>query len=74
MPDGSHPLSHTSSTAAVQTRHVWTVEELQALLNLPLPDLMFQAQTLHRATLAPTSIQTPTLLSINTACSPEVSA
>ncbi|QEO18358.1 biotin synthase BioB [Acetobacter vaccinii] len=71
MPDGSHPLSHTSSTAAVETRHDWTVEEIRALLNLPLPELMFQAQTIHRATFDPTEIQISTLLSIKTGGCPE---
>ena len=29
-------------------RHDWTIEEIQALLELPLMELLWQAQTVHR--------------------------
>ena len=31
------------------TRHDWSLEEIQALLALPLMDLLWQAQQVHRA-------------------------
>ncbi|MFT8674765.1 MAG: biotin synthase BioB [Acetobacter sp.] len=69
MPDGSSSLP--SSTRLTGTRHDWTVDEIRALLNLPMPELMFQAQTVHRATFDPTEIQISTLLSIKTGGCPE---
>ena len=30
-------------------RHDWTTEDVQALLALPFPELMFRAQSVHRA-------------------------
>ena len=69
MADGSSPLSH--SPAPAPTRHDWSVSEIQALLNLPFPELMFRAQTVHRATFDPTEIQISTLLSIKTGGCPE---
>ncbi|WP_339077424.1 biotin synthase BioB [Acetobacter sp. AC2005] len=71
MPDGSSPLAHSSVTSSSEVRHDWTVAEVQALLNLPFPELMFRAQTLHRATFDPTEIQISTLLSIKTGGCPE---
>ncbi|AKR49163.1 MULTISPECIES: biotin synthase BioB [Acetobacter] len=71
MPDGSSPLAHSSVTSSSEVRHDWTVAEVQALLDLPFPELMFRAQTLHRATFDPTEIQISTLLSIKTGGCPE---
>lgn len=71
MPDGSSPLTHSSVTSSSEVRHDWTVAEVQALLDLPFPELMFRAQTLHRATFDPTEIQISTLLSIKTGGCPE---
>ncbi|MEO8038211.1 MAG: biotin synthase BioB [Betaproteobacteria bacterium] len=49
----------------------WTVEQIEALLTLPLPDLLFQAQTIHRQHHDPTRVQLSTLLSIKTGGCPE---
>lgn len=52
------------------TRHDWSLEEIEALLNLPFNDLMFQAQTVHRQRFDPNKVQVSTLLSVKTgACS-----
>ena len=32
----------------IPIRHDWTTEEIQTLLELPLMDLLWQAQTVHR--------------------------
>ncbi len=52
-------------------RHDWTVEELQALHDLPLTELLFRAQTEHRRFHAPGEIQCCTLLSVKTGYCPE---
>lgn len=49
-----------------ELRHDWDIAEVQALFELPLNDLLFQAHTTHRANFDPNSIQISTLLSIKT--------
>lgn len=49
----------------------WTREEVLALFNLPFNDLMFRAQTVHRANFDPNEVQLSTLLSIKTGACPE---
>lgn len=70
MPDGSPSFSRPASPSS-DIRHDWSVAEVQALLDLPFPELMFQAQALHRAAFDPTEIQISTLLSIKTGGCPE---
>ena len=52
-------------------RHDWTREEVGALFALPFPELMFQAQTVHRMNFDPNEVQISTLLSIKTGGCPE---
>ncbi len=52
-------------------RHDWTREEVRALFALPFPELMFRAQSVHRAHFDPTEVQISTLLSIKTGGCPE---
>jgi biotin synthase len=52
-------------------RHDWTRGEVMDLLALPFPELMFRAQTVHRAHFEPTEVQVSTLLSIKTGGCPE---
>jgi biotin synthase len=52
-------------------RHDWTRAEVRALFGLPFPDLMFQAQTVHRLHFDPRAVQISTLLSIKTGGCPE---
>jgi biotin synthase len=47
-------------------RHDWSLEEIEALLDLPFNDLLFRAQTVHRAHFDPNEVQVSTLLSIKT--------
>ncbi len=49
----------------------WTREEIAALFDLPFDELVFQAQTIHRANHAAGQIQLCTLLSIKTGGCPE---
>jgi len=52
-------------------RHDWTRAQVRALFELPFPDLMFQAQTVHRMNFDPRAVQISTLLSIKTGGCPE---
>jgi biotin synthase len=49
----------------------WSVDAVQALLDLPLPELLYRAQTVHREHHDPTKVQLSTLLSIKTGGCPE---
>jgi biotin synthase len=60
--DGGHPSD---------VRHDWTTEAVEALYHLPLPELMYRAQTVHRRHHDPLEIQRCTLLSIKTGDCPE---
>ncbi|MGM0554134.1 MAG: biotin synthase BioB [Pseudomonadota bacterium] len=52
-------------------RHDWNTDEVEALLDLPLNDLIFRAQTIHREHFNPNAVQVSTLLSIKTGACPE---
>ena len=52
-------------------RHDWRRSEAEALYNLPFADLMFRAQSIHRAHFDPNQIETASLLSIKTGGCPE---
>jgi biotin synthase len=52
-------------------RHDWTRAEVRTLFDLPFPDLMFRAQTVHRAHFDAAEVQISTLLSIKTGGCPE---
>lgn len=56
---------------APAVRTDWTQAEARALYDLPFPDLLFKAQTVHRRHFDPTAIETATLLSIKTGGCPE---
>jgi biotin synthase len=60
---------HIPATGSV--RHDWTREEVRALFDQPFPELMFRAQSVHRAHFDPTEVQISTLLSIKTGGCPE---
>jgi biotin synthase len=52
-------------------RNDWTRAEIRDLFALPFPDLIFQAQSAHRANFDPAEVQVSTLLSIKTGGCPE---
>jgi biotin synthase len=55
-------------------RHDWQREEVQALFDLPLNNLLYQAQTIHRQNFNANAIQLSTLLNIKTgACAEDCS-
>jgi biotin synthase len=53
------------------TRHDWTREEIAAIYNRPLLELIFDAHTVHRRSFPEPTIQMCTLLSIKTGSCPE---
>jgi biotin synthase len=66
-------LAAIEATAPLSSpiRHDWSRPEIRALFELPFPELMFRAQSLHRASFDPTEVQISTLLSIKTGGCPE---
>ncbi|HEU4386700.1 MAG TPA: biotin synthase BioB [Blastocatellia bacterium] len=52
-------------------RYDWTIDEIEAIYNLALPELIYRAQTAHRASHPPDQIQGCSLLSIKTGGCPE---
>lgn len=50
----------------VTLRHDWSPEELDSIYNLPFPELIFKALSIHRATFPAFEVQRSTLLSIKT--------
>jgi biotin synthase len=52
-------------------RHDWGLDEALSLYNLPFPELIFRAQSMHRRYFDPTRVQRSTLLSVKTGGCPE---
>ncbi len=52
-------------------RHDWAAPEIRAQHDLPLPELIYRAQSVHRAFHDPSAVQLCTLLSIKTGGCPE---
>lgn len=49
----------------------WSVDAIEALFNLPFPELLHRAQTVHREHFDPTQVEFATLLSVKTGGCPE---
>jgi biotin synthase len=60
-----------SAPGADRARTDWTRDEIRGLFELPFGELMFRAQTVHRARFDPSKVQLSTLLSIKTGGCPE---
>lgn len=58
-------------TALGAVRHDWTLPEVASLLAMPLIDLLYHAQRVHRQHHEPNTVQMSTLLSIKTGACPE---
>ena len=65
------PLPRPLPQAGGETRTDWTRPEIAALFDLPFDELMYRAQTVHRAHHAIGEVQLCTLLSIKTGGCPE---
>jgi len=70
--------SQTDSLQAVtallpvqQLKNNWSRSEIQAFYDLPMNDLLFMAQSIHRQYFEPNQIQASTLMSIKTGACPE---
>ncbi len=59
------------STNNLELRHDWSIDEIESIYTLPLPDLIFRAQQAHRAYHSPDEVQGCVLLSIKTGGCPE---
>jgi biotin synthase len=70
-PQAQHAPDRGEDASPCAVRHDWTRGEVRALFGLPFPDLMFQAQTVHRMHFDPRAVQISTLLSIKTGGCPE---
>jgi biotin synthase len=60
-----------SARTGAEPRSDWTRAEIRALFDLPFPELIFQAQSVHRQAFDPSRVQLSTLLSIKTGGCPE---
>ena len=58
--------SQAAVAASATPVHRWTVEEVMALYEMPLMDLIWRAQEVHRQHFDPNAIQRSTLLSVKT--------
>ncbi|HVI31832.1 biotin synthase BioB [Phenylobacterium sp.] len=54
-----------------QPRHDWTLDEVEALFDLPFTELVFRAAEVHRRWFDPTELQISQLLSVKTGGCPE---
>jgi biotin synthase len=64
-------MGERSSERSTGIRHNWSRDEIRSIYHLALPELIFQAQTLHRQFHAPDEVQLCKLLSIKTGGCPE---
>jgi len=67
----TQPVQVHRRPSAPAVQGPWTVEAIQALLDKPLLELLFQAQTVHRAHWPAGDIELATLLSVKTGGCPE---
>ncbi|MDP1766341.1 MAG: biotin synthase BioB [Methylotenera sp.] len=64
--DTSNMMAGLAKSCDANTVNRWSVADIVALFELPFSDLMYQAQTMHRANFDPNAVQVSTLLSIKT--------
>ncbi len=57
---------HRPRPAAAQTEARWRVADIAALFELPFPELLHRAQSVHRTHFDPTQVELATLLSVKT--------
>jgi biotin synthase len=63
--------SEGEAPAPLRSNEKWTREGITALFDLPMNDLLFKAQTVHRENFDPNQIQVSRLISIKTGGCPE---
>ena len=68
----SSQVTHSEAASGPTTApRSWSLDELRQLHDLPIPELIFQAQNVHRQHHDPTKVQLCQLLSIKTGACPE---
>ncbi len=70
-PAGRQSRGPFSAIDASKPRHDWTLEDVEALFELPFTELVFRAAEVHRAWFDPTELQLSQLLSVKTGGCPE---
>ena len=71
MPDASRTGDPRPGRPAAEPRTDWSVEEVRALFDLPLFELLYAAHGIHRQAFPGGHVQVSTLLSIKTGACPE---
>ena len=66
-----HPTPPHKQATPMPAPGAWSVDAIEALFNLPFPELMHRAQTVHRENFDPTRVEFATLLSVKTGGCPE---
>jgi biotin synthase len=67
----NQPTARLSESTEKSVRNDWSRPEVTQLFNLPINDLLFRAQGVHRTRFDPNAVQVSTLLSIKTGGCPE---
>src|SRR5574343_777182 len=62
---------HRPAPCAQRANERWRVEAIEALFQLPFPELLYRAQTVHREHFDPSQVELATLLSVKTGGCPE---
>jgi biotin synthase len=65
------PILETDNSGQPNQSLRWSIPRIQALLDLPFADLMYQAQTVHRQHHKANAVQLSTLISVKTGGCPE---
>src|SRR5258707_14322502 len=65
------PLGEAAQAPRPELRCDWTRAEIQGIYRMPVPELVFRAQRIHRQFHAPDRVQTCQLISIKTGGCPE---
>lgn len=63
--------ARSTGNSGPELRHNWTRAEVEAIYRMPLPELLFRAQSVHRQWHTPDRVQTCQLISIKTGGCPE---
>jgi biotin synthase len=69
--ENQHSQDAVIATESISVRHDWSREEIRRIFGLPLPQLIFSAQHVHRRFHDPAKVQLCRLLSIKTGGCPE---
>ena len=69
VPPAVHGAAPATASAPGTAR--WSLDAIEALFALPLPELLYRAQTVHREHFNPAEVELATLLSIKTGGCPE---